>query len=244
MPDTRSHRGPHPEDADRFASSQIPALANAVADLSWLLTRGYASPSALKLVGDRYRLDGRQRMAVQRSACTDDSLQRRTAHRVDQAAGRPLLIDGYNLLTTLETALGHGFIFIGRDACCRDIAGVHGTYRTVEETLPALQLATDAIAELSVSSCTWLLDSPVSNSGRLRAVMQQIFAERNVPWLVELHPNPDVPLSAAAPDEVIVTADSVILDAGPHWLNLARTLIEQRVPDARVLDLSHPENVE
>lgn len=238
MPDTRSHRGPHPDDPDRFARSQLPALAQAVSDLSWLLTRTYAAPSALKLVGDRHRLDARQRMAVQRSACTDDSLHFRNAHRVDDVANRPLLIDGYNLLTTLETALGHGFIFLGRDATARDIAGVHGTYRTVEETLPALHLATDAIAALHSSSCTWLLDAPVSNSGRLRAVMQQAFAEKNVRWQVELHPNPDVPLSAAAPDQVIVTADSVILDAGPHWLNLARTLIEQRVPSARILDLS------
>lgn len=238
MPDTRSHRGPHPDDPDRFAPSQIPALAQAVADLSWLLTRGYAAPSSLKLVGDRHRLDARQRMAVQRSACTDDSLHLRASHRVDDVTRRPLLIDGYNLLTTLETALGHGFIFIGRDATARDIAGVHGTYRTVEETLPALHLATDALADLHPSSCTWLLDTPVSNSGRLRAVMQQVFAERNVPWRVELHPNPDVPLSAAAPDQLIVTADSVILDAGPQWLNLARTLIERRIPDARVLDLS------
>jgi len=244
MPDTRSHRGPHPQDVDRFAPSQWSALSQAVADLSWLLTHGYAAPGALKLVGDRHRLDARQRMAVQRCACTDDSLHRRSAHRVTAVANRALLIDGYNLLTTLETALGHGFVFIGRDACCRDIAGVHGTYRTVEETLPALRLATDALVALSVAECTWYLDSPVSNSGRLRAAMQQVFAERSVPWRVELHPNPDLPLSAATRDQVIVTADSVILDAGPHWLNLARTLIEQRIPQARALDLSHPASVE
>src|SRR5688500_10446127 len=53
MPDHRSHRGPHPEDAGLFAPAVHPTLRSAVADLSWLLTRGYADPSALKLVGDR-----------------------------------------------------------------------------------------------------------------------------------------------------------------------------------------------
>ena len=66
MPDHRTHRGPHPEDAGLFAPAAGPGLRAATADLSWLLSRGYASPSAMKIVGDRYALDARQRMAVMR----------------------------------------------------------------------------------------------------------------------------------------------------------------------------------
>ena len=64
MPDTRTHRGPHPEDAKLFAPAAWPALREATAELCWLLSRHYAAPSALKLVGDRHQLSARQRAAL------------------------------------------------------------------------------------------------------------------------------------------------------------------------------------
>src|SRR5262245_3913503 len=103
MPDRRRHRGPHPEDEALFGKGALPRLRAAVTDLSWLLSRGYAEPSAQKLVGDRHRLDARQRQAVLRAACSDQALARRSARRVDPArlAGAELLIDGFNVLTTV-----------------------------------------------------------------------------------------------------------------------------------------------
>ncbi|CAN5837198.1 hypothetical protein BH23PLA1_BH23PLA1_38770 [soil metagenome] len=99
MPDSRSHRGPDPRDASLFAPSARPALIEVVADLSWLLGRGYAETSALKIVGDRYRLTDRERMAVRRSACSESARQRRLGHRVPSEAirGHPLLVDGFNV---------------------------------------------------------------------------------------------------------------------------------------------------
>src|SRR6188508_1848276 len=106
MPDKRHHRGRHPDDDRLFAPERLDDLSGATADLSWLLTRGYARPSALKVVGDRYNLDQRQRMAIMRAACSDDARQRRKTHEVqsDALAGAELLVDGYNILTTTEAA--------------------------------------------------------------------------------------------------------------------------------------------
>src|SRR5262245_31343407 len=82
MPDKRTHRTPHPEDARLFAPDTWPALRSAVAELSWLLTRGYAEPSALKLVGDRYNLCVRQRIAVMRCSCTDSARVARLSREI------------------------------------------------------------------------------------------------------------------------------------------------------------------
>lgn len=65
MPDRCKHRGPHPADRDLFAPPQHAALAQAVADLSWLLGRGYGEVAAIDLVGDRYGLRARQRLERQ-----------------------------------------------------------------------------------------------------------------------------------------------------------------------------------
>jgi len=236
LPDHRLHRGSHPEDGKLFAPAVWPALRAAVGDLSWLLTRGYAQPSALKIVGDRYELTARQRLAVMRSACSDQALQSRKTREIRPAnvAGR-VLIDGYNVLTTIEAALSGAVLLIGRDGTLRDIAGVHGTYRKVEETPPAIHLIGNAIAQLRAREAVWYLDAPVSNSGRLKGVLQEIAKEKKWPWTIEIVPNPD-PILAAA-NECVCSADSVILDQCKSWFSLARYVVSEMIPGANVVDL-------
>jgi hypothetical protein len=238
VPDQRAHRGPDPRDAIAFAPSAWPALRGAVADLSWLFSHGYAPVSALKLVGDRWSLTERQRKAVGRSSCSDQARERR---RVSQAsaetvAGRAITIDGFNVLTTIEAALGGAVVLICRDSTCRDIAGIHGSYRKVAETLPALYRLSTVLQTLKVGACHWLFDRPVSNSGRIRDVVLEIAAERGVEWSVELVDNPDALLASSS--EIVATADSAILDGGPPWLNLARLAVESVCIEAMIVDLS------
>ncbi len=238
MPDHRSHRGPDPRDAGAFAPEMLPAIRAGVDHLSWLLTRGYAWKSALKIVGDRWGLTDRQRMAALRCSCPDGSRDRREAHRtpIDRLRGEPLVVDGFNVLTTIEAALGGAPVLLARDGCFRDLAGVHGTYRKVEETRPAIDLVGEFLADRGVGPCLWCLDSPVSNSGRLAAVLREVAEGRGWDWSVELMFNPDARLASAP--ETVATADAMILDRSDRWANLAREAIEGRVPGAWVVDLS------
>jgi hypothetical protein len=231
VPDRRKHRGPGPRDADWFGPDARNTLAAAVADLSWLLSRGYAEPSSVKLVGDRYRLVERQRVAVLRSACADGSLARRHANRlrIESLRGRPLRIDGFNVILTLESALGGGVVLGGRDGCYRDLASVHGTYRRVAETRPALELAARWLSSWGIGPCTWLLDAPVSNSGRLAAIL------RAFGWHAEVVADPNAILAVG--DDPIATADAGILERCGPWVNLARLLVEAGAPGSFVVDL-------
>ncbi len=237
MPDTRTHRGPHPEDAALFAPSAWPALRAATADLCWLLSRDYATPSALKLVGDRYQLAARQRAALERCACSDADRRRRESRRVaaDALTGHPLRLDGYNVLTTIEVALGGGVLLAACDGTLRDIASMHGTYRKVAETMPALELLGGMAAAYRTGTWFWYLDRPVSNSGRLKKIMETLAAERAWPWQVELVPSPDAVLAECT--DIIVTADSAVLDRCRQWFNLARDVVERHLPGARVVPL-------
>ena len=237
MPDRRRHRGPHPQDAELFAPAHIVPLRQAVADLSWLLGRGYAPPSAVKIVGDRYELTTRQRIAVQRTACTDAALSGRIERQVGvgRLAGREIAIDGYNLLVTIESALAGGIILAGRDGTCRDLASMHGSYRSMAETRPALELIGQTLLDLGVLETQWALDSPVSNSGRLRARMLEMARQNEWHWTVELLPNPDRALMEQP--NIVITSDSVILDGCTNWANLARHIVQTHVPQAWVVDL-------
>ncbi|MCH7592154.1 MAG: DUF434 domain-containing protein [Planctomycetes bacterium] len=246
MPDKRRHRGKHPDDQRLFATSCHESLRTAVGEYSWLLSRGYAVDSALKLVGDRYQLTARQRMAVRRSACDDEAVTKRadSAMTLSQAIGQTLAIDGYNLLITIESALSGGLVLVGRDGCYRDIASVHGTYRKVEETIPAIELIVDFLAERGFPRIDWYLDKPVSNSGRLKVIITDVVTSRSptggpLPWNVAVVDSPDAILREC--DNPIVTSDSAILDRCHTWINLAAEIIRTRVPDAWVVDLGSHE---
>jgi len=238
VPDTRTHRGPHPEDARLFAPAAWPALQRAAADLCWLLSRDYAAPSALKLVGDRHQLTERQRNAVARCACPEASRAGRERRRVgpESLAGRQLWIDGYNVLTTVEVALGGGVLLGASDRTYRDLASMHGTYRKVSETLPALELLGQAGVRLGTGAWTWFLDRPVGNSGRLRTVMEQLAGERRWNWRIELVQNPDKVLAEAT--ETVATADSVVLDRCRLWFNLARDVVDSSLPGAVIVPIA------
>jgi hypothetical protein len=240
MPDTRLHRGAHPEDATLFARENWPLLRRAASELWWLLDHGYAARSSLELVGNRHALTQRQRLALARAACSQAQRDERRAREmpVGALAGQELWIDGYNLLISLESALSGGIVLGARDGCYRDLASLHGTYRSVNETEPALRLIGDALASWRVARCHWLLDRPVSNSGRLQSMFLEMAVRAGWAWTVALEFSPDRVLAAS--DRIVVTSDSAVLDRCSQWVNLARALIASRVPTAWVFDLNGP----
>jgi hypothetical protein len=239
-PDTRQHRGPHPEDRKRFAPGWLPALQAATAELSWLLERGYPPTAALKLVGDRHRLDERQRRAVSRAACSDRSRERRGQTRLEltEAKGERLVLDGFNLIITVEAALSDGVLLRCRDGCLRDLSSVHGSYRSVQETDAAIELLGETLDALAPESVLWLLDQPISNSGRLAQRIRTAGDERGRPWEVETVFNPDTEILAS--DRVAATSDSTILDGVSRWIDVVSPVVLSRIPDAWVIDLREP----
>lgn len=241
MAQPQLHRGPAPRDERLFDATQLPTLRAAVSDLCWLLDHGYASNSATELVGNRHNLASRQRMAVSRCACPAGAAQARRRLQLAPAAlrGRELWLDGYNVLTVLESALADGVVLLGRDGCCRDIAGIHRRYRKVNETIPGLRLIGETMAAWGVAGCRWWLDKPVSNSGRLKTLIHEQAAAAGWNMAVELDYNPDRILYQSG--QVIATSDGVVLDRCQQWVNLAREIITQRIPNAWVLDLAPAE---
>src|SRR5215831_7993933 len=209
------------------------ALRAAMLDLCWLLDHGYASHSATELVGNRHNLTSRQRLAVSRCACSDDAMHHRSSLEVPptKLRGQELWLDGYNVLTLLESALAGGVVLLGRDRCCRDIAGIHRRYRKVSETIPALRLVGETAAAWGVTCCRWWLDKPVSNSGRLKTIILETAAAAGWSMSVELVFSPDRVLRET--EHVIATSDGAVLDRCRQWVNLAWEIMREQIPQKR-----------
>lgn len=215
------NRGPHPNDQKLFSGVAVDNLHAAVRELSWLLSRSYPRSSSLELVGNRYRLTKRQRIAVGRASCSDQERESRLGKMVANSAR--IAVDGFNLLTTVEAGLSHGLILICRDHAWRDMASMHGTYREVETT----NLAMERIGS-ATSGCMlhWYLDKPVSNSGRLRAKLLDFAKTSGLDWTVELVPDPDPILKKS--ECCVASSDSAILDEVTSWINLAELALLDR----------------
>jgi len=230
-------RGFDPDDWQVFGEDSLARLQEAQNDLQWLLDRGYAKAGALDLVSRHYQLTVRQSMAIRR--CTDPASQYQVLRdkQLDVSKFRrlPILLDGFNLIILLEVVLSQSPIFLGRDGVYRDLAGLRGSYHLIPQTDLAIDLILSQINRCSASAARFFLDAPVSNSGRLKSRILDHARTFKTPVEVELVHNADTALAGQAN---IATGDSIVLDRCHSWVNLARSIIENQIPDAWVIDLS------
>lgn len=217
------------------ASSQQ-KIQEAVTDLSYLLERGFSEKSSLQLVGNRYKLNHRQQRAVQGMSEANSKLELRAKKRVSVAAlaNQELIIDGFNLLILLESALSDAYLFKGLDGCYRDLSYVHGTYKKVVQTGKAIELVASFLEEHSIKSTTWVFDKPVSNSGRLKTLLRELAEEKGYAWEILLDNNPDKVLASSK--KIAVSSDAWILDRAAHWCNLAAYLIEEKLNGQNIIN--------
>ena len=232
------HRGMNLNDKALFSGEQLPRLHDAVYELCWLLDRGYARHSAIKLVGDHHQLAMRQRLAISRAACSSVSRELRQAKclPIERTNGQQLVIDGFNLIITVETAMAGGLLLRCCDGCIRDIASIHGTYRQVNETRQAIELIGKVLQSFTPESVLWLFDKPVSNSARLAGMVRDVAEAHRWNWQAELIENPDQAILGT--HKVAITSDSAILDGVVHWVNLGAYLITKYFHEAWLIDFS------
>jgi len=232
---TTRNRGKQSSDDKWFAPNWHPIFTEAVDDLCFLLTRGYAESSALQVVGNRYKLNKRQRNAILRISSSEKSIATRNKSKCDRTALKDTVveIDGFNLLILLESILSGAFIFKGRDGLYRDISSVHGSYRRVMKTEEAILLVGNTLKELEVRAVKWYFDQPVSNSGRLKTRLMEISQTHHFNWEVTLVFNPDKVLAKS--NEIVISSDGWVLDHVKKWFNLGSYLLEKHLRDANLI---------
>jgi hypothetical protein len=219
-----------------FTPTTIEVLRLACEEAAWLLGRGYTSNSVIDVVGRRHQLHARQRLALQRSICSEGARQARARKQVDaiRVRDKTLQIDGFNLIIGLEVALSGGPLLRGADGALRDLAGLRGSYHMVEETDAALILVGEILDDLSAKAARFYLDSPVSNSGRLSSRIVERACRWKQPVEVELVANPDRLLKHQF---FVVSSDSVVLDESGSWFNFLDYAINSKIDSAWIVEL-------
>ena len=213
-------RGYVPEDERNFAPEAIYIMQTASRHVRYLINEGYDLKQASTFVGNHFLLSERQRLAIMRSLATDEQLAVRQSLQVQisDLEGKEVWIDGFNTIITLEVILSEGILFECMDGTIRDLAALRGTYRLIPETSEAVRMMLQALQKARISKATILLDEPVSNSGRLKALIADIGEEFGFELDIQILRDVDRSLYGR---ENVITSDSVILDHCVSWVNLA-----------------------
>lgn len=228
-------RGYVPEDERNFSESALPVLKDALEEVCWLLERGYPLKSITVFVGNHHLLSERQRLALARIAAAGKALKKRKKKEITDLSGKTVWIDGFNEIITLETASCGGILLLSMDGTIRDLASLRGTYRIIPETCGAAERMFSCLKKKGAAGAEVLLDEPVSNSGRLRALLLDAAEETGFPVDVQILRDVDRTLYEK---ENVITSDSVILDHCRSWYNLTPELVRK---DACIDILGRPE---
>lgn len=230
-------RGFDRADRDDFTGSALLRLKTAREELKWLLDRGYSMDTAATFTGNHHSLTARQRNAMKRSVSSTNDLKKRLKKLItpDEIRGREVLVDGFNIIITLETALSGSLLILCGDGVIRDLAGLRGTYHLIPQTDIAIGLLLQSLEIAGASSARIYLDAPVSNSGRLRDRIIETSSSYHLPVEVILADDTD---KAIEGKENIITGDSILLDSCASWVNLTRDIIMRSVEDPFIADLS------
>jgi hypothetical protein len=131
-------------------AKELEKLKLAVQDMNYLLNKEYAEKSCSELVASRYKLKTRQIQALRGVSASDQQIENRKSKefKISDLKNKTFYLDGFNVLILLESLLSEAYIFQGLDGCFRDLSGVHGTYKRVQQTLRVIELVSVSLKNL------------------------------------------------------------------------------------------------
>ena len=220
-------RGYVSTDIKEFNEDSIKKLKEAQKDIFMLINRRYDIKKVSTFVGNHYLLSERQRMALVRATSPKSSLENRRKKEITVSLEeKTVYIDGFNLIITLEVALSGSTLMKCMDCTIRDLAGLRGTYNLIDKTDIAINLIGEKLYKLKVNKVVFYLDSPISNSGRLKMKILELLSKYSYNIEVHLVNNADIILENL---ENVITSDAIILDKCKSWINLALNIIDESV---------------
>jgi hypothetical protein len=204
-------------------------LQKAAEDFRYLLNRRYPRKAALELVGNRYQLTFDERHILHRGvfSSVDSQARRKKRISIKEIRNKDLAIDGHNVIITIEAGLSGRPLVLADDGFVRDISGFSGSFKKTETTENAIQFITDAIKQIKPRQTLFLLDAPISKSGKLAEEIRNRLRQANLPGDAMAVKVPEKILIGFT--GVIATSDTAIIDQSKKVLDLAAYILTKKI---------------
>ena len=211
------------------------SLARAGYDLQFLLDRAYPKSSALEFVGNRYQLEKQERMILYRALFPKNKVLLRKAKlvKLKDFKGNRVILDGYNITITLESALKNNLMIFCNDSFVRDISGVFRKFRPSPLTEEAWNKIGTLLKNYSPREIVVVFDSPMSQSGQFAKMVWQWLKNFGLNAIVELSKTPE--RSMLEMKGIHCSADSFILDKAESVFDLAGHIIKRHIKNVNAI---------
>jgi len=210
-------------------------LQKAADDFRYLLNRSYPRKAALELVGNRYQLTSDQRHLLHRGVFSDADSEARHKRKIpiERIRRKDFVIDGYNVIITIEAGLSGRPLILGDDGFMRDISGLSANFKKTEKTEEALKLILDVIKKVKPRHTLFLLDAPISMSGNLAQEVRDSLKRENLLGDARTLKVPEKILIGFP--GVIATSDTAIIDQSKKVVDLPWYILNKRILSESIL---------
>jgi len=214
-------------------------LCYAVIDYKYLLNRGYPQNASLQLVSNRYQLDNVHYSILYRCVHGDREAYniRLKLVNASEVKGNSLLIDGFNVLITVESGILNEPLFIGDDGLLRDVRKSYRRFKFQREFHEGIvELIVRYISKLNPKDVTIVLDQQISFSGELARIFNEKVEKFNINGHSYTAKKTDVELLKYVKNCIIASSDIVIVKRANKIFDLSRYIVECEKPKA-IIDL-------
>jgi len=219
-----------------------------VNDLKWFLDHRYPKKGSIELVGNRHRLNSEERKILYRGVFDSKSIAERSKKKIDikDINIDYLIIDGYNVIITIESYICGKVVFRALDGYVRDISGIYGNYTFSDLTRRCIHLIISFIKSIEENQSskiygTIYLDSPVSKSGELASYLRNKLSNEELLLKAEVVKSSDFKIKNRSVANnsscgCVSTSDTVIIDRSERIIDIPDYIITN-VFKKDVLDL-------
>jgi hypothetical protein len=206
-------------------AGELACLTQAARDCRYLLARGYPRTASLTLVGNRYQLSAAVREILRRGVFPPAVARQHRRKLVPLAAlrGRPLALDGHNVVLTLECARRGIPVVAADDGFIRDIGRLSRNHRPTATTLAVVAELARCLSQHAVAAVQVWYDAPMSGSGDLAARTQEIFLAAGLEATARAVPVPEVKLAASG--GAVASSDTQLIAACRQLVDIAGEII-------------------
>jgi hypothetical protein len=212
----------------------IEKLLKPANDIRSILRWGYPKFATIRFVADHFRLSAKERHILTRVIMPPDRTVSRAKKKIGckETGNRDLLLDGYNVLLTVDSLLKKEPMWFCDDSYIRDTRFYFSKAKHAQDIEEALETVLDFLAETGTKTATFLLDAQISRSGELAGLIRHRMQEKGISGdaRTSKHVDFDLKIEGGKPERGIVVAssDGIIIDSVLQVLDIPACLMEKR----------------
>lgn len=202
-------------------------------DIRSILRWGYPKFSTIRFVADHFQLSLEDQHILTRVIIPPDKIVSRINKKVACTGikDRNLLLDGYNVLLSVDSLLKKELMWFCDDGYIRDTRYYFSKAKQAEDIEEALETILKFLSEASPKSVVFLLDAQISRSGELAGFIRHKMGEYGISGEAKTSKLADFELKAEGGNVekniILATSDGIIIDSALEVLDIPACLMEK-----------------